>query len=177
MDMITILCKPTDQFTPAESLQVDEVCNLAFANEVGPGPVFDQWANTEVHIFGLLNRQIVSLLGLTSRQVKAGGQWVFVAGVGGVATHPAFQRRGYAGLLMQRAREYIQDEIKAHFGLLVCGPHREHFYRSLGWQTINEPVLVETSTGKHPWPENVMILPLTSQAWPAGLVDLCGAPW
>lgn len=177
MEMFTILCKPTDQLTPAESRQVDEVSNLAFAKEVGPGAAFDQWANTEIHLLGLLDQQIVSLLGLTTRQVNVGGQLIFVAGVGGVATHPAFQRRGYAGLLMRRARQYIQDEIKAPFGLLVCSPHREHLYRSLGWLTVNEPVLVSTSAGKHPWPEKVMILPLTSQAWPAGFVDLCGAPW
>jgi GNAT superfamily N-acetyltransferase len=100
-----------------------------------------------------------------------------VAGIGGVATHPDYQRRGLAGTLMQRAAEYMQDELRVPFGLLVCSDLRVDYYAKLGWQLLKAPVLFDRHGKKDTFEGNVMVLPLAGILWPEGTVDLCGTPW
>ncbi len=196
--MFEIYIKPIDALTPEENAQVDEASSLAYAAPDGGmgGPAPDgvpapqakpeaepedsddvEWANPFWWVLGRLDGRIVSLVGVLTRQIQAGGQAIMVAGVGGVATHPDFQRRGLAGELMQRAAVLMRDELRVPFGMLVCSDHRVHYYAKFGWQLIKSPVLFERHGKQDVFEGNVMVLPLAGIPWPEGTVDICGKPW
>lgn len=176
----TIEIKPVFQLSQLENAQTDEVGGQAFYNP-DPTPVSEmegiEWSNAEFFVLGALDGRIVSQIGLLRREVRVGEQVIPVGGVGGVATHPEFQRRGYAGLLLDAAARFMRDEMDVSFGMLVCSPQREPYYRKFNWQPVRDRVVFDTPTGQRAWHEVTMILPLTGETWPRGLVDMCGHPW
>jgi aminoglycoside 2'-N-acetyltransferase I len=174
-----VIIKNAPELSEAENTRINLVSDLAYAIY---GPVPDEfsdivWSKMEYCVLGLLDGLIVTLLGLYPREILAGAEKVFVAGVGSVATHPDFQRRGYAGLLLERSETFMRDEIQAEFGLLVCSPTREAYYARYGWQTIAGPMVYDMPTCKRTWTDLVLVLPLGERPWPEGKVDLCGYPW
>lgn len=176
---IEVIIKPNPQITAAEKARIDAVSDLAYAVY---GPIPDEfrditWSNPDYYVLGVHDGEIVSLLGLYPRQIQVGGEKIYVGGMGSVATHPDFQRRGYAGLLLEQSAVFMHAEIQAEFGLLVCSPMREAYYSHYRWQTIAGPMIYDTPTRKRTWTDLVMVLPLGKRKWPEGLVDLCGYPW
>lgn len=167
-----------------DSAQVEDMSRIAFGPPlIGPPEPPDllgiEWAGSQWNVIGRWNGRIVSVVGLLTREVAVGPQrqGVWVGGVGGVCTHPDFQRRGFSGQLLERAADYMRADLRVPFGLLVCGPHREHFYASHGWRTVTAPMMFDLRGAKQTFPDLTMILPLTKQPWPEGVVDLCGKPW
>jgi aminoglycoside 2'-N-acetyltransferase I len=120
---------------------------------------------------------VVASLEIIERLAKVGEMPVRLGGIGGVATHPDWRRRGFASLLMQKAALFLKQEIKVDFGLLVCGEQRTQFYAGLGWQVVKGPLLIDQPSGKMALEAVIMVLPCAQQTWPEGIIDLCGLPW
>jgi GNAT superfamily N-acetyltransferase len=178
--MLTITIKKVSELTAEEDARVDEVARLAYsAPNGGLNEQADdiEWSDSDWLILGWLEGQIVSLVGVLYREVQVNQQIIPVGGVGGVATHPGYQRRGLAGQLMERTELFLRDELKVPFGLLVCSDLRVPYYRKFGWQLIADPMVFEWHGTKRVFHENTMVLPLNDQPWPRGTVDLCGKPW
>ncbi len=201
--MFEIFIKAIDAITPEENAQIDETSSLAYsapdggmaegnppaseaASPSGSAPEGGQapedgddieWSNPSWWVMGRLDGRIVSLVGVLTREIQVGGQAVLVSGIGGVATHPDYQRRGLAGALMQRAAVFMREELHAPFGLLVCSDHRVHYYAKFGWQLLRSPMLFDHREKKDVFEGNVMVLPLADIPWPEGTVDLRGLPW
>lgn len=174
------IIKPMAQVTSAEASRIKEVDHLAFHNGPPEMPNNEDgivWADTEYYALGILDGNIVSIVCLLTREVCVGGQPIQIAGIGGVATHPHFQRQGFAGLLLQHSESFIREQLRVPFALLVCSPEREAYYQKYGWKTIPDPMVFNTPGGKQTWTELTMVLSLSRQSWPPGLVDLCGSPW
>jgi ribosomal protein S18 acetylase RimI-like enzyme len=127
--------------------------------------------------------QLVSRVVVVERTVLVDGRPTRTGGISGVRTHPAFRRRGYASAAMRRATEVFWLDLRVELGLLLSSEMAVPFYRSLGWQTINGPVLCEGANGgvvnytelKPQCP--AMALVPTDGRLPVGPVDLCGLPW
>jgi predicted acetyltransferase len=121
--------------------------------------------------------KVVSVLDLYYRQATAGGQKVILGGVGGVATLPEEQRKGYAGLALREAARFMCLDMGVDFGLLVCSEEKSLYYSKFGWQRVPGPLKFSQSYGETTveWP--VMVLPCKNDAWPPGVIDLCGKPW
>lgn len=121
----------------------------------------------------------VSTLVLHKKAITVDGEPVTVGGIGGVMTLPEWQGRGYASAAMKTAANFIRDEMKAPFGLLICNAHRVHLYESLGWKVIAAPTTFSQSAGKRQFSNIIFVMTYTctEQPWPEGPVDLCGAPW
>lgn len=170
--MITI--KPGDSLSTDEWRQVDWVSEAAYAGETGDYTWSDEhdWV-----VMGSLDGQIVSCLILIERTGKIDGQPVRLGGIGGVATHPDAQRKGYARQVMLAAVDFMRDRLGVEFGLLVCTPELNDYYARMGWQLVTRPILVDQPDGKAQLDLTGMVLPCTSSDWPGGSLDLCGLPW
>ncbi len=172
--MQEIIIKRSAEMTAEENTQVDAVSGLAYA---GQGPNDIDWCSSDWMVMAKRDGQVVSLLSVVKREILAGTQHVLVGGIGGVATHPDFQRQGLAGDVLRAAAALIRDELGAPFGLLVCHPRLLHYYGKYGWQRVSGPMQFDWRGQKRTWHEETMILPLVNQPWPAGIIDLCGLPW
>ncbi len=138
-----------------------------------------EWAGSDWQVIVWDRETWVSTLVLAKKAITVDGKPVTVGGIGGVMTLPEWQGRGYASAAMKVAADFIRDEMKVPFGLLVCNAHRVHLYESLGWKVATEPTTFSQSTGKRQFSDVmfVMTYACTEQPWPDGPIDLCGPPW
>ena len=136
-----------------------------------------RWRPKDLHFMLEEDGRLVSHVGLVRHAVRAGGQAVDVAGVGGVVTVPEAQGRGLAQRGMRHAAEFFCHEWGVEFGLLFCRDALVAFYERLGWQMVEAPVFVEQPDGPVESTINVMVLPCDGRAWPAGEVRLESFPW
>ena len=100
-----------------------------------------------------------------------------IAGVGGVATDPEWQRQGFALQILQEAEKFMRDDIRVAFGLLICDKEIKSYYTSCGWINVAQSLRYSQAGQSRVLNTCVMILPLTNQVWPSGEIDLCGPPW
>ena len=136
-----------------------------------------RWRPKDLHLLLEEDGRLVSHVGLLRHAVSAGRRSVDVAGVGGVVTVPEAQGRGYAQRGMRHAAEFFCREWGVEFGLLFCRDALVPFYERLGWQTVEEPVVIEQPDGEVESAMNVLVLPCDGRAWPAGKVRLESFPW
>ncbi len=153
--MLEIKVKHAAELTPVENAQIEQVRDLAYAGQSGGGL---DWASSEWFILGYLEDAVVSLVGVLEREIKVGEKTIRVGGVGGVATQPAYQKRGYAGQLLKQTEQLLKDELNVPFGLLVCDPELLQYYGKFGWQAMQAPVFFDFQGEKRRMHEHTMIL-------------------
>ena len=156
-----------------ENREIEEVDQLAFT---GPEDEFN-WSSSEWYATGKLAGRIVSIVGILKRRVQVGEIMLEVGGIGGVATHPDYQRLGFGSAVLQGAAEFMRHELQVEFGLLVCDPDMVTFYSKLGWQIAHSEMVFNFQGSKHVFQGITMVLPLGARPWPEGKIDLCGFPW
>jgi hypothetical protein len=106
------------------------------------------------------------------------GRPVRVGGVGGVKTHPAARRQGFARRALGRAVEFFREQPEVAFGLLVCEPHLLGYYGRLSWQEFSGRLLVTQRGEPAEFTFNrVMVCAVREAAPAAGTIDLQGPPW
>ena len=179
-DILRIEILSQAQVTPELDEQIDRLDHLAFHNESDhDDPEFNsiQWSSHDWVVLSWLGETLVSQLFLIDREILVGSASLRVAGVGGVATHPDYQHRGFGSQVQKASAQFMQKGMKVPFGLLICADETIPFYEKSGWKWVapemfftqdNQPRRLETA---------VMILPLSSAPWPTGNIDLCGLPW
>lgn len=135
------------------------------------------WSKADWRVLLRRGDEIVSGLMMVEREIRAGERRLRVAGVGDVATLPQWRRRGYAGLVLERAAAFMRDELDAEFGHLFCAPSLVAYYSRFGWVRVEGPAHIEAPWGPEVFPEETMVLPLRGTDWPPGEMDLEGLPW
>jgi len=178
MAQLKIEFLPESLVKPELNRRIDALDHLAFSNIVSEAQVSGiDWSSHDWMELGWLDDELISQLCLLKREISVGAERVWVAGIGGVATHPRWQRQGLASQLMRAAEKYMHAEIGVPFGLLVCADETRPFYEKNAWKLVaselafiqnNEPRMLKTC---------VMVLPLSDQPWPSGKINLCGLPW
>jgi ribosomal protein S18 acetylase RimI-like enzyme len=156
----------SEEISPELELQSSELDRLAFSDENPNDPVLSgiEWSSHDWMALGFLKKELVTQLCLIKRGILVGEQPVWVAGVGGVATHSHWQRRGFASQLLRESKTFMYDKMCVPFGLLICAEETQTVY--------------VIQNGEHRTLDTcVMILPLTTQAWLPGVINLCGLPW
>ena len=136
-----------------------------------------KWAKADWLALIWEGNELASQVEIVERSAKVGEQPVRLGGVGGVATGPAWRRRGLATLAMQQAMEFMRTELDVEFGLLICDTEKVPFYARLGWQLAGELLVIDQPAGKIDFPTPVMVWPCQGKEWPVGTIDLCGLPW
>ena len=160
-------------FTAAEKAFVDGWASQVFAGQ-DQGLV---WATSDYRVLIWEGDELACSVEILERLARVGEQAVRLGGISGVATWPAYRRRGLARRAMQAAMDFLRLELKVEHGLLICGPHLIPFYQGLGWQVVPGPLVYGQPSGKGSFLDVIMIWPCRGQAWPAGVIDVCGLPW
>ena len=169
----------SDKISAGLDGQIDQLDHLAFSGESHDDPEFNSiaWADHDWMALGFVDETLVSQFCLLKREILVGGAPLLVAGIGGVATHPDWQRRGLASRLLRASEAFMRDELRVPFGLLICADQTQPLYARCGWQTVAHSLNFTQNERQRQLDTCVMILPLANQPWPTGLIDLCGLPW
>ncbi|OKH55869.1 hypothetical protein NIES2130_26020 [Scytonema sp. HK-05] len=121
--------------------------------------------------------QVVSHIGIVTREATLDGASIRIGGIGRVMTSPKAQGQGYASAALRHAAAFF-DECSVAFALLVCRQDLVPFYTRLGWESFNGTLLVEQPGGTVPFTANEpMVLPVRGKAPREGTIDLRGLPW
>jgi GNAT superfamily N-acetyltransferase len=180
MNNLQIEIVSTDNISAELDKTIGQIAKLAFADEQHDDPEFNSidWsAHIEYMALGCMDGEPVTILGLLRRKILVGAKPVWVVGVGGVATHPNWQKRGFASAILQTSEKFMRERMNSAFGLLVCADERRSFYGRNGWKLVADETFYTQDGQRRPLKTSVMILPLTEQNWLAGEIDLCGLPW
>jgi GNAT superfamily N-acetyltransferase len=168
------------ELTSDQQKESDALDKLAFAGESEadhPELSGITWASHDWMALGFLGEELVTQLSLPIREISVGAEKIWVAGVGGVATHPKFQHKGYASALLGAIQVFIRDKIRVTFGLLICADQLRRFYERAGWQFAADNLYFSQDNQRRALHTCVMVLPLANHSWPKGEIDLCGSPW
>jgi GNAT superfamily N-acetyltransferase len=168
------------EIEPALQSEIEALDRLAFADDdINNDPEFAsiQWSEPDWMGLGFLNGKLVTQVCLPKREISVGGENVWVAGIGGMATHPDFQRKGYGLALLKAAEPFMRDELRVSFGLLICDGSVRPFYELARWHFAADALYYEQDNQRRILNTCVMILPLMDLNWLSGEIDLCGLPW
>ena len=165
---------------PELQQEIDALDRLAFGDiTLEDDPEFPpiQWAIPDWMALGYLQGQIVTQLCIPKREITVGSEQVWVAGLGGMATHPKFQHRGLGSALLAATEVFMRETVQVPFGLLICADRTCPFYELSRWQAVAHFLYFTQDQQRRIMDPSVMILQLTDRPWPAGEIDLCGLPW
>jgi GNAT superfamily N-acetyltransferase len=179
MTNLDIRFLPVDQVSPELDRAINTLDHLAFAGEQDDDPEFAsiEWGSPDWMVLGLQDGELLSQLCLHKREIAVGVERVWVAGVGGVATHPDWQKRGFAGQVLRASETFMRETLQVPFGLLVCADETQPVYARCGWQTVARKLIFIQDEKPRRLETCVMILPLSNQVWPFGEINLLGLPW
>jgi GNAT superfamily N-acetyltransferase len=181
MDTLEIEIIPADQVSSELDSQIDQLDRLAFGGDgdIDNDPEFSgiQWSSPDWMALGFQGEELVTQLCLPKRQITVGVEKIWVAGIGGMATHPNHHHKGYGSALLKAAETFMRDQLKVPFGLLICASETRRFYELAYWQLVADALYHEQGDQKRILHTSVMILQLENQTWPVGEIDLCGLPW
>ena len=141
-----------------------------------------KWSNPTWMIIGFVNNgtpdeQLVCQLGLLKRNIRVGDMMLEVVGVGGVATHPDWQRKGYAKQLLAFTENVLRQDLKCDFALLLCDGIPCLIYRKAGWIDVAKVIIYREDDVRIPLETNVMVFETSDRTFPEGEIDVCGLPW
>lgn len=138
-----------------------------------------QWTPHQWGIVGwAAERAALCYVGIVLREAHWNDRAVKVGGIGGVKTHPASRRRGFATTAIRQALHFFQEQGDVDFGLLMCQPSLTIFYERLGWQGFSGDLFVTQRQTTVPFTVNLpMSTPIRLQDRLTGTIDLLGPPW
>ncbi len=171
---------PKAEITPELDSKIDALDKLAFADDgIDLDPEFSRirWAEPDWMALGFMGEELVTQLCLPKREISVGSEKVWVAGIGGMATHPNHHHKGYGSKLLRVTETFMRDEMHVPFGLLICADETRPFYELARWQVAADLLVYHQDNERKILHTCVMILQLQDQAWLTGEIDLCGAPW
>lgn len=123
------------------------------------------------------DEQLVCHVGITRREGSWDGRKVRIGGIGGVATHPDFRRRGFASVALNAAVATLKDERATDFAMLFCESQHAGFFTSRGWKPFTGEVFAEQTGGRARFDTLLPFVFYLKRAPHAGEIDLCGLPW
>ena len=179
-EKLQITFEVADSLSKEQREEIDAVDHLAFSMEGGDDESIEWAMSSTWFVLGRLGGRLVSLIGVLDRTIQVAGQNLAIGGIGGVATHPDFQRRGFAAMLLQAAKEEMLRRSSSHsydFAMLFCDLKKATYYAKQGYYLIHNPIYILQSAGRVLFEEYQMVLPLSGKPWPEGDVDVNGPPW
>jgi aminoglycoside 2'-N-acetyltransferase I len=120
---------------------------------------------------------VVCHVGIYRREVTWNGRRMRAGGIGGVATLPDSQRRGYASIALNAALQTLKDEGTTDFALLFCEPHTAAFYAGRDWKPFAGEIYADQPDGRVRFEAMAPYVYKLKRAPLQGVIDLCGLPW
>lgn len=155
---------------PEDAEAVLEILCQAFGLDIAAArPIFygDPYYDlSHKRVLPLPGAGIVSCLTIVPTLLRIGGVVVPAAGVAGVATRPAFQRRGFAAALLTATVPALYSEMG--FPVALLHPVSAPFYRRFGWEFASRSVRWLSAPSSLPQnPEAACVRPAQDFDWPA----------
>jgi GNAT superfamily N-acetyltransferase len=166
----TIRIIPVAETSPALDQQLRDWFKDQF------GQVRYSWAEPDYYGVLTVEEQLAGRLAVFDREASAGSDIVRVGGIGGVATREQFRHRGIASAMLSRAAEFMKNDLRVEFGLLLCRPEVAPVYTMLGWIRVDGPTTFSQPNGTATYPNHTMILHFAEREWPPGAIDLRRLP-
>ena len=135
------------------------------------------FAHPELRVLVESDEQLVCHVGIYRRDATWNGRKLRIGGIGGVATHPDFRRRGLASVALNAAVQTLKDERATDFAMLFCEPHNEAFYTARNWKRFTGDIWAEQPGGRIRFDAMIPMVFYLKRAPHEGEIDLCGLPW
>ena len=103
---IEVRIESADEIDPALREELEAWSDLEF------GEIPYQWAPAHWYAAAYLDARLAGSLTLVTREVRAGGERVRVAGIGNVVTKPEYRRRGVASAMMGAAADLMRTTLE-----------------------------------------------------------------
>ena len=175
---LTIIIQSTASMTKELEHEIDNLDHLAFSMNGEQEDNGIEWVMSSTwFVLGRLGCRLVSQVGVVDRTIQVAGQSLAIGGIGGVATHPDFQRRGFAAILLQAAKDEMIRRGGYDFAMLFCDPKKIPYYAKNGFRQVHNPIYIHQSVGRVLFEDHQMVLQLSGKPWPEGDVDVNGPPW
>lgn len=176
-----VTIKAVDDLTVDETVALDTLSHAVYPPNVirVDGSAQIQWSSSMWRI--LLwdeTETLVSHIGILTRQVFCDDEPYVIGGIGGVKTHPNERGKGYAGIGLRHATQFMTEDCKVDFSLLVCRDGLIPYYQKFGWQPFKGDMMVDQLSGKTKFTFNKPMLIEGVKSIPAcSVIDVCGKPW
>ena len=122
--------------------------------------------------------ELVSRVGLLTREIISNGETKTIGGISGVLIHPESQSKGHGTDAMLEAARLFKEEFKVAYALLFCSSRVIEFYKRLDWKLFQGSIFVEQPKGRVEFTgNNPMVLDVREPAPVEGSLDLKGYPW
>jgi GNAT superfamily N-acetyltransferase len=167
--------------TPEEQAALRSLSLAVYPPETAaawPGRALE-WAPVQWTVIGWdAQGEAVCHVGIVLRDARWNDRAVKVGGIGGVKTHPASRRRGFAGTAIRQALDFFRERGDVDFALLVCEPALVPYYERLGWRRSPGDLFVTQRQATVPFTFNLpMTTPIRLQESLVGTINLQGPPW
>lgn len=136
-----------------------------------------KFAHADLRVMVEADEQVICHVGIYRREGIWKGRKIRIGGIGGVMTHPDFQRRGLASVALTAATHTLKEERATDFALLFCEPETASFYSSRGWKPFGGEVFAEQSGNRARFDALLPFVFYLKRAPHEGELDLCGLPW
>ena len=136
-----------------------------------------EWADVDYHVLVWEDDLLVAHVEIVQRTGQVDGKPVSLGGIGGVVTLPEWRGHGLGSTAMKQAMNFMCAELGAEFGLLICDPDAISFYKRLGWEVVEGPLVFDQRGEKMTSPDVTMVAACGARKMPRGVIDLCGPPW
>lgn len=172
---------PVSRWTDEQTRQLHLLTEAVYPPEEAaewPGAALE-WSRPELGVRVVDSAGwLVSYVGVLLREGLHDGDPVVIGGIGGVKTHPDSRGMGLAALGMEKATEWLLEEGRADFGLLVCQDELIDYYARMEWQLFDGKLI----TLQHGEPveftfNRVMTRDLVGPGPIDGVIDLQGPAW
>ena len=137
-----------------------------------------KWANADLRVLvETSDGELACHVGIYTRMAMWNNRKMNIGGIGGVATHPDHQRRGYASIALNAAIQTLRDREDIQFVVLFCEPHNVAFYEARGWHRFIGEVYCEQPEGRVRFEAMAPFVFDLKGGAGGGILDLCGLPW
>lgn len=136
------------------------------------------WSHAESWVLGYCDDTLVASAGIYRRKGAVDGEAVTIAGIGGVKTHPDYQKQGSASVILKDACAAIDKDVSPDFSLICVETHNQDFYAKRGWRVFEGRVIVEQHGASVDFRDGgTMVRDGERPAPLIGTIDLKGRPW
>lgn len=137
-----------------------------------------RWAEPDWMAIARRGREIVSFVGIISKNVMIDTEQIKIGGLSNAVTPKEHRGRGYATAVLNELYPFMFNELKAEHGLLLCRDHLIGYYQKNGWYRVDCPLEFNKQDGtKTVWPANTMLYTPSEQQLSPTAIDLRGFPW
>lgn len=172
---------PVSRWTDEQTTQLRVLTEAVYPpDEAGAWPGRDlEWARADMGVRVVdASGWLVSYVGVLTREGTHDSRDVVIGGIGGVKTHPDKRGMGLAALGMERATEWLTEDAKVDFGLLVCQEELLGYYENMGWRHFHGTLLTRQHGETVEFTFNqVMTRDIVGEGPTEGTIDLLGPPW